>query len=76
MLLQTLQPLTIQLFHVTGHQDATRIKQPLTVPEILNVDCDEQATNLNDMLIKPYETYHLMLPASYPHIQIAHGTII
>ncbi len=76
MLLQTLQPLTVQLFHVTGHQDATKIKRPLTVPELLNVDCDERANKLNDTLMEPYEPYHPILPASYPHIQIAHSTII
>jgi len=41
IILQTLQPVNIQLLHVTGHQDGKKLKRPLTTPEILNVECDE-----------------------------------
>ncbi len=76
ILLQTLQPIKVQLLHVTGHQNEKKLKRPLTTPELLNVDCDARATQLNDTLPALPEPNHIMLPASYPHLQISQTIII
>jgi len=41
MVLHNLHSIKIQLLHVTGHQDANKLKRPLTTPELLNVNCDK-----------------------------------
>jgi len=51
-------------------------KRPLTTPELLNVDCDERASTLNDTLIDPTNPHHPTLPASYPHLQLKQSIII
>ncbi len=43
--LHMLQPIKVQLFHVLGHQDTNKLKQPLTILETLNVDCNERASS-------------------------------
>jgi len=53
-----------------------KLKCPLTTPELLNVECDKWATKLNNMLIDPPTPHHLLLPASYPHLQLSQQTII
>jgi len=76
LLLQTLQPIHVELLHVTGHQDEKCIKRPLTTPEILNIECDERATKLNNTLIETPVPHHPLFPSSYPHLQINKHTII
>jgi len=76
ILIQMLQPITIHLHHVTGHQDAKKLKHPLTTPETLNIECDQRETMLNNTLIDHPASYHPPLLASYPHLQIAQHTTI
>jgi len=70
LMIQTIQLITVHLHHVTGHQDAKKLKGPLTTQETLNIECDHRATTLNDTLIDHPAPYHPSLPASYPHLQI------
>jgi len=75
-LLQMLQPISVQLLHVTSHQDKKCLKRPLTTPKLLNVECDERATKLNNMIIESPVPHHLLLPSSYPHLQIDQQMLI
>jgi len=76
ILIQTIQPITVHLHHVTGHQDEKKLKRPLTTQETLNIKCDHRATTLNNTLIDHPASYHPSLPASYPHLQIDQHTTI
>ncbi len=76
MVHHTLQPINVQLLHVTGHQDTNKLKWPLTTLELLNVNCNKQASKLNTTIVDPPDPYHPMLPTSYPHLQITQGTLI
>jgi len=64
-------PLQVQLFHVKGHQDKDP-KRKLTLPELLNIECDHQAkqyalsaTQSSVVLGNP------AIPAAQPHLIIA-----
>jgi len=68
--LQNLQPITITINHIKGHQDKAKLNWPLTIPENLNINSDKQANKA--MLIYQEKTpaNHPMTPTRYPHLII------
>jgi len=64
------KPITMQFFHVKGHQDS-KSKKPLTVVEQFNVECDHRAkqfvrtsTQISTSFNNP------AIPAARPHLRI------
>jgi len=73
--LRELAPLTVQLRHVKGHQDQHKRPSRLSLPAILNIECDKRASEylITARQMKPQP--NLPIPQSYPLLKIA-GQII
>jgi len=65
-MLRTLQLLMVKISLVKGYQDKAKLKQPLMILEMLNIDCDKQASAA--MLTFPTTTLtnHPMTTTGYP----------
>jgi len=73
--IDSLQPITVMLHHVKGHQD-TKSDRPLTLPEKLNIECDDRASRLEP---HPDAVTFQNNPANdsaYPHLVIQKQIII
>jgi len=75
--IKALQPLTIQLHHIKGHQDQKTSTQDLTLPAQLNIECDSRANHELPEL-QNYSVFlpHPLLPAAYPYLQVHNKLII
>jgi len=74
-MLSQCSPLQLQLLHVKGHQDKD-LKQRLTIPEQLNIDCDHWAKQYALSTTKSSTALgNPTIPVVQPHLQIA-GKII
>jgi len=72
-----LQPLTIQLHHIKGHQDQKTSTQNLTLPAQLNIECDSRANHkLPELQNFSVFLPHPSLPAAYPYLQVHNKLII
>ncbi len=75
--IRLLQPLTIELTHIKGHQDDKTATQDLSLPARLNIECDSRA---NEQL--PYVQQHSVflphprLPSAHPYLQINNKSIV
>jgi len=67
--INSLQPITVMLHHVKGHQD-TKSNHPLTLLEKLNINCDDRASRLE---LHPNAVTFQNNPvndSAYPHLVI------
>ncbi len=65
----------VTFVHVKGHQDRRAVKQPLSLPARLNIECDERAARFISAARRTRQQDNPALPHSYPHLRI-HGNII
>jgi len=68
-------PLALQFLHVKGHQDA-KANRPLTIKEILNIECDRLAKQyVQDSPIKSTTLANPEIAEAQPHLRIAGKTV-
>jgi len=68
-------PLALQFLHVKGHPDA-KANQPLTIEEILNIECDRLAKQyVQESTIKSTTLDNPEIVEAQPHLRIAGKTV-
>jgi len=68
--IQTLQPITLQISHIKGHQDKAKLDRPLTIWETLSIKCDKRASKAMLSMPNTIPTNHLMTTIGCPHVII------
>jgi len=63
---------SLNFCHVKGHQDRNPRRRPLSLPELLNIDCDKRAAALLPYTRQHPHFVHPQLPHALPHI-VVHG---
>jgi len=72
---KSLAPIKVSILHVKGHQDQSKLKQPLTTPDTHNIDCNLCAATTIATPPIPHPDKHPSITTGMPCLQIKQQTV-